>query len=299
MRTMPRSAHTSTPRRCATFPATRWASGRTARSWRTPAPSHRRRRWPCMAACASSSEGVCQASVIGPPCQGRAAPQAAEGPSRSPAIRRPEGGSPALRMKGLQASAADITLRGGWPASLRCRGGRMNGRMLFLALLSVLLATGTADAQQVKLKANLQAPITNPYYGLSLVRFKEQVERQSQGAIAIDIHDNGELFREDEVVAALASGAIDIGITAAHNFARKVPAVALLDQPFLFNFSELARAAASPESEVRRLIDATILTGIGVRVLWWQSLGDNVFFSKGGRDVADPGRVKDQAVGTT
>src|SRR5262245_42618210 len=131
----------------------------------------------------------------------------------------------------------------------------MYGRMLFLALLSVLVATGTAKAQQVRLKANLQTPVSNPYYGTSLVRFKEQVERESKSAIAIDIHDNGELFREDEVVAALSSGAIDIGITAAHNFARKVPAVALLDQPFLFNFAELARAAAGPESEVRRLID--------------------------------------------
>jgi TRAP-type C4-dicarboxylate transport system substrate-binding protein len=34
---------------------------------------------------------------------------------------------------------------------------------------------------------------------------------------------------------------------------------------------------------------------VGVRVLWWHSLGNNVIFSKG-RDAADPARLKDQRV---
>jgi TRAP-type C4-dicarboxylate transport system substrate-binding protein len=58
------------------------------------------------------------------------------------------------------------------------------------------------------------------------------------------------------------------------------------------------RAAASPGGEVRQLIDGAILAEIGVRVLWWQSLGDNVFFAKG-RDVADPKQIKDLTVATT
>jgi hypothetical protein len=36
-------------------------------------------------------------------------------------------------------------------------------------------------------------------------------------------------------------------------------------------------------------------TKLGVRVLWWQPLGDTVFYSKG-RDVADPERLKGQKV---
>lgn len=36
-------------------------------------------------------------------------------------------------------------------------------------------------AQQVRLKANLQVPVSNPFYGVTLVRFKEEVERQSKG----------------------------------------------------------------------------------------------------------------------
>ena len=85
-------------------------------------------------------------------------------------------------------------------------------------------------------------------------------------------------------------------MTAAHQFSYKVPLVAILDQPFLFNFNALMKAAARPESEIRKLIDAAILAGLGVRVLWWNPLGNNVLFSRG-RDVADPERLKDQRVG--
>jgi C4-dicarboxylate-binding protein DctP len=173
----------------------------------------------------------------------------------------------------------------------------MNGRLLLFVLLSLLPATGGAEARQIRLKVGLQTSVANPYYGVSVMRFKEEVERQSKGDIILEIVDNARLYRDEEVVSALASGAIDIGTASSHSFADKVPAVAILNQPFLFNFGALVRAAASPESDVRKLIDEVILTEIGVRILWWQSLGDNLIFSKG-RDVADPERINGQRVGT-
>jgi C4-dicarboxylate-binding protein DctP len=128
-----------------------------------------------------------------------------------------------------------------------------------------------------------------------MARFKEELEKQSKGVLALQIFDNGQLFTNDQVVGAVSSGAIDIGTTAVHNFAKKVPAAAIIDQPFLFNFAALVRAAVSPESEIRKLIDEAILAEMGVRILWWQSIGDNVFYSNG-RDIADPERMKDQRV---
>jgi hypothetical protein len=72
-------------------------------------------------------------------------------------------------------------------------------------------------------------------------------------------------------------------MTAAQQFSYKAPLVGVLDQPFLFNFQALIDAAARPGSEIRELIDDAIMSGIGVRVLWWQLTGNNVLFSKGGR----------------
>jgi C4-dicarboxylate-binding protein DctP len=163
-----------------------------------------------------------------------------------------------------------------------------------LVFLPLLLAASGADAQQLKLKANLQTPLFTTY-GMSMVRFKEEVETRSRNAITIEIFDKAQLYRDEKVVDAVSSGAVDIGTTATQQFAYGAPAVAIIDLPFLFNFRALDETAASPGSEIRKLIDEEILAKLGVRVLWWQPLGDTVFYSKG-RDVADPERLKEQRV---
>ena len=169
------------------------------------------------------------------------------------------------------------------------------GRLIYLLVMSLLLSGGYARAQQVTLRATLQTPVSNPFYGKAMVRFKEELEKQSESTVALQIFDNGQLFTNDQVVGAVSSGAIDIGTTAVHNFAKKVPAAAIIDQPFLFNFEALVRAAVRPESEIRKLIDDAILVEMGIRILWWQSIGDNVFYSNG-RGITDPERMKEQRV---
>jgi C4-dicarboxylate-binding protein DctP len=164
-------------------------------------------------------------------------------------------------------------------------------------LVLLPLPTRDARAQQVRLKANLQFPISNPVFGGSLARFKQEVERQSENAIIVEIFDKAQLFTDYQVIDAVSSGAVDIAMTAAQQFSYKAPLVGINDQPFLFNFDALMSAAAKPGSEIRGLIDDAILAEVGVRVLWWHALGNNVFFSKG-RDVADPERMKDQRVGS-
>jgi|SRR5262245_51992530 C4-dicarboxylate-binding protein DctP len=173
----------------------------------------------------------------------------------------------------------------------------MKGRLFCLLLASLLIPARGAGAEQVKLKANLQFPLSNPVFGGSLARFKEEVERQSENAIVVEIFDKAQLFTDDQVVEAVSSGAVDIAMTAAQQFSYKVPLAGIFDQPFLFNFNALMNAAARPESEIRKLIDEAILAELGVRVLWWNPLGNSVFLSKG-RDVADPERLKDQRVGS-
>ena len=176
-------------------------------------------------------------------------------------------------------------------------GATMKLRLLCLMLALLQLPARDASAQQVKLKANLQFPISNPVFGGSLARFKEEVELQSKNAIIVEIFDKAQLFTDYQVVDAVSSGAVEIAMTAAQQFSYKAPLVGIIDQPFLFNFHALMSAAARPGSEIRKLIDEAILAEVGVRVLWWHALGNNVFFSKG-RDVADPERVKDQKVGS-
>lgn len=171
----------------------------------------------------------------------------------------------------------------------------MRMRLLCLAFLSLLLPTGGAGAQQIKLKANLQTPLSTTY-GISMTRFKEEVEKRSKSTLVIEIFDKAQLFRDEQVVGAVTSGAVDIGTTATQQFAYGIPALAIIDVPFVFNFRALVEATATPGSEIRKLIDDAILDQLGVRVLWWQPLGDSVFYSKGRRDAADVERLRDQRV---
>jgi C4-dicarboxylate-binding protein DctP len=165
----------------------------------------------------------------------------------------------------------------------------------FLLALGLLLAGPIqATAHEVKLRITLQLPITS-HLGVNLVQFKTEVEQRSGGAIAVEIHDNSRLYRDDQAVGAVASGAVDMTSVTAKQLTGKVPALGIIEQPFLFNSEALVRAAASPDSEIRRLLDKAIKERAGIRVLWWQSYGTSVFFSKA-RDVRHPSGLDGQKV---
>lgn len=155
--------------------------------------------------------------------------------------------------------------------------------------------TTSAEAHQTRLRATLFLPATDALLGNSLVRFKEAVERRSEKAITVEIFDKGRLYIDDETVGAVASGAIEMGVAGFNQFAKRIPGIDILEQPFLFNFDELVRAAASPSSDLRKLIDTAILETVGVRVLWWQSTGNQIFVSSG-TTVGEPQQIKDRKV---
>src|SRR5262245_32392266 len=69
----------------------------------------------------------------------------------------------------------------------------------FSALLACALGfVLPAEAQQTKLRATLQLPITDALLGKSLARFKEDVEKRSSGAISVEIFDKGKLYIDDQ-----------------------------------------------------------------------------------------------------
>jgi C4-dicarboxylate-binding protein DctP len=163
-------------------------------------------------------------------------------------------------------------------------------------VLAILLSQSLhANAQQVKLRATLQVAASEPYLGVPLVRFKEEVERRSANALSIEIYDNGRLYIDTQVVDAIASGSIEMGVAGTYQFAKKIPDISIVEQPFLLNFEALLRAAVDPDGDIRKMIDAAVLGATGVRVLWWQAAGTSVFFTKG-RDATDPEVVKGKRV---
>jgi C4-dicarboxylate-binding protein DctP len=152
-----------------------------------------------------------------------------------------------------------------------------------------------ADAQDVKLRATIQVAITERLWGVALGRFKEEIEKRSDKTVSIEVFDKGKRYIDDEVVDAVSSGAIEIGVAGLYQLAKKIPAIDIMEQPFLFNFDALVRAAVRPGSEIRRIIDDTVLEKLKVRILWWQSLGNQIIVSKG-RNLTDPPQIKGQRI---
>jgi TRAP-type C4-dicarboxylate transport system substrate-binding protein len=168
-------------------------------------------------------------------------------------------------------------------------------RLLLCAIGCLLSLADCALAQQVKLKAALQVPITELLFGRSLAEFKQEVEALTRNAVTIEIFDGGKPYNDTQILGAVTSGAMELGVVGFTQFADKMPALAILDQPFLFNFDALINAAFAPGSELRAVIDKTLLDTMGVRVLWWQPIGNQLVFSKG-QDVASPRQIKDKKI---
>jgi C4-dicarboxylate-binding protein DctP len=150
-------------------------------------------------------------------------------------------------------------------------------------------------AEPITLRFTLQVPASNPQLGLSIVQFKEEVETKTQKSVQVEIFDRGKLYIDDQVVGAVQSGAIEMGLAGINQISRRLPAADIMEQPFLFNFEALTHAAVNPEGDLRKLLDKAVLETIGARVLWWQTVGPQVFMAKG-LNVADPTRIRNKTV---
>src|SRR5262249_53006437 len=89
-------------------------------------------------------------------------------------------------------------------------GGRVRAWCHCLLLACIALAPLAANAQQVKLRITAQLPATN-HLVVNVKQFKDDVEAKTQGAIQVEIFDNGRLFKEDQALSAVESGAIEMG----------------------------------------------------------------------------------------
>jgi len=126
-------------------------------------------------------------------------------------------------------------------------GGDMSAiRMLAPVIGCIVSLSGIANAQQVKLKAALQVPVSEAFFGQSLAQFKKEVEERTRNAVTIEIFDNGKPYNDAQIVGAVTSGAMQLGVAGFNQFADKIPAIDILEQPFLFNFDALTNAAFSP-----------------------------------------------------
>src|SRR5262245_35692834 len=67
-------------------------------------------------------------------------------------------------------------------------GDVRRARFFCLLLAPQMLASVSAEAEQIKLGVTLQLPITS-HIGVNLVQFKDEVHKRTKGAVAVEVHD--------------------------------------------------------------------------------------------------------------
>ncbi len=70
--------------------------------------------------------------------------------------------------------------------------------------------------------------------GVALQLFKEKVEKETKGDITIEIHSNGELGSDGELIAGLIDGSVDMTVSSAGNYALYATRIGVSALPFLF-----------------------------------------------------------------
>lgn len=92
---------------------------------------------------------------------------------------------------------------------------------------------------QVVLKIGFSTAESDPRVQ-SATLFKEQVEEQTQGRIQVELHANGELGSDAELIQGVISSTVDMTVSSAGNFAGYVHNVGVSAFPFLFSDYEQA-----------------------------------------------------------
>ena len=91
------------------------------------------------------------------------------------------------------------------------------------------------------LKAGYSTSVNDPR-GIALAAMKEQVESQTDGNILIEIHPDGELGSDDQLIEGLYKKEVDMTVSSAGNYALYAPRIGVSALPFLFDDFESAWA---------------------------------------------------------
>ena len=170
-------------------------------------------------------------------------------------------------------------------------------RLLAGTILSVfaLLHPFAAHAETT-IRVTLQLPEKHSL-GQNWLAFKKIVEERSGGELKVQLFPSAQLYKDKQVPEAVGSGAIEAGSAFLGRFAGSVPAVEVINVPFLFDTEAKLRAATKSGSEIRKVLDAAVVKETGAKVLWWQAFGRNIYLSKD-KPIRTPADLKGKKVRT-
>ncbi len=165
-----------------------------------------------------------------------------------------------------------------------------------LGLAATLVLASTAARAETVIRVTLQLPEKHSL-GQNWLAFKKIIEEKSGGELKLQLFPSAQLYKDKQVPQAVGSAAVEAGSAFLGRFAGSVPAVDVVNVPFLFKDEAALRAAAATGSEMRKILDAAVVKETGAKVLWWQAFGRNIYLSKGSA-IRTPADLKGKKVRT-
>jgi len=137
------------------------------------------------------------------------------------------------------------------------------------------------------LKAGDSTPDNHPY-NLGLKKFKETVEKETNGAIEIQIFPNNALGAERELVEGMQIGSVDIVVSSTGPIGGFVPQMNVVDLPFLFRDNAHAYSVLDGPigADLLKQLEAKGIVGLA----FWENGFRNVTNDK--REIKVPADLK-------
>ena len=149
-----------------------------------------------------------------------------------------------------------------------------------VAVAAAITLTSPLAVAETTIRVTLQLPAKHSI-GANWMAFKKIVETESKGELKLQIFAAAQLYKDKETPQAVGSGAVEAGSVFLGRFAGSVPAVEVINVPFLFTDEKALRANVASGSAMRQALDAAMLKETGARVLWWQAFGRNIYLNNG------------------
>ena len=165
-----------------------------------------------------------------------------------------------------------------------------------IAFFAAITLVSTFAVAETTIRVTLQLPAKHSI-GANWMAFKKIVETESKGELKLQIFAAAQLYKDKETPQAVGSGAVEAGSVFLGRFAGSVPAVEVINVPFLFTDEKALRANVASGSAMRQALDAAMLKETGARVLWWQAFGRNIYLNNG-KPIRTPADFKGKKVRT-
>lgn len=131
--------------------------------------------------------------------------------------------------------------------------------------------------------------------GMAAQRFKEEVEKRSNGRISVEIYPNSELYGDEDELQAQQSGSVEMLAPAPAKLTTIAPRLQMLDLPFIFeSYEEIPQVVTRDSLVGEAIYQSEELENSGIRVMGLWDLGLKHFISN--RAVRQPEDLQGQTL---